>query len=226
MKLLIFMSLLIFILSISVIPISSYSLGEFSNFIEILTFFRYDFVFGPIFLFLLAMSKSYQLNAWIILRRFSSRKEIISFRITTVIVYAFLYTLLISTWAIIVTKLASYLHFKGISYTALLNYIPSVESDNFFSGASFFVVFFLITQLMGLVYVFFQELINNKSLVTLFCIFLMIIDRTISGFVSFYLVYGYKQIPFQSVLELSALIFIFFLLTRWMSTSSDFGSLN
>lgn len=226
MKLLIFMSLLLFILSISVIPISSYSLGEFSNFIEILTFFRYDFVFGPIFLFLLAMSKSYQLNAWIILRRFSSRKEIISFRITTVIVYAFLYTLLISTWAIIVTKLASYLHFKGISYTALLNYIPSVESDNFFSGAFFFVVFFLITQLMGLVYVFFQELINNKSLVTLFCIFLMIIDRTISGFVSFYLVYGYKQIPFQSVLELSALIFIFFLLTRWMSTSSDFGSLN
>lgn len=220
------MSLLLFILSISVTPISSYSIGEFSDFIEILTFFRYDFIFGPIFLILLAMSKSYQLNAWVILRRFSSRKEIISFKITTVIVYSFLYTLLISTWAIIVTKLSSYLHFKGISYTALLNYIPSVESDNIFSGVFFIIIFFLITQLMGVVYVFFQELINNKSLVTLFCIFLMIIDRTLTGFVSFYLVYGYKQMPFQSVLELSALIFIFFLLTRWMSTSSDFGGLN
>lgn len=220
------MSLLLFILSISVTPISSYSIGGFSNFIEILTFFRYDFIFGPIFLFLLAMSKSYQLNAWIILRRFSSRKEIISFKVTTVIVYSFLYTLLISTWAIIVTKLASYLHIKGISYTALLNYIPSVESDNIFSGVFFFIIFFLITQLMGLVYVFFQELFNNKSLVTLFCIFLMIIDRTLTGFVSFYLVYGYKQIPFQSVLELLVLIFIFFLLTRWMSNSSDFGGLN
>lgn len=151
------MSLLLFILSISVTPISSYSIGEFSDFIEILTFFRYDFIFGPIFLFLLAMSKSYQLNAWVILRRFSSRKEIISFKITTVIVYSFLYTLLISTWAIIVTKLSSYLHFKGISYTALLNYIPSVESDNIFSGVFFFIIFFLITQLMGLVYVFFKS---------------------------------------------------------------------
>ncbi|SNU99520.1 Uncharacterised protein [Bacillus pumilus] len=226
MKLLIFMSVLLFILSISVTPISSYGLAKFSNFIEILTFFRYDFMFGPIFLFLLVMSKSYQLNAWIILRRFSSRKEIISFKITTVIVYSFLYTLLISTWAIIVTKMASYLHFKGISYTALLNYIPSVESDNIFSGVFFFIIFFLMTQLIGVVYVFFQELINNKSLVTLFCIFLMIIDRTLTGFVSFYFVYGYKQAPFQSVLELSALIFIFFLLTRWVSTSSDFGSLN
>jgi|GEM_PF-5847596 len=220
------MCVLLCVLSISVTPISSYGLAKFSDFIEILTFFRYDFIFGPIFLFLLAISRSYQMNAWIILRRFSSRKEIISFKITTVIVYSFLYTLFISTWAIIVSKLASYLHFKGISYTALLNYMPSVESDNIFSGFFFFVVFFLITQLMGLVYVFFQELINNKSLVTLFCIFLMIIDRTLTGFVSFYLVYGYKQIPFQSVLELSALIFIFFLLTRWMSTSTDFGSLN
>lgn len=220
------MSLLIVMLSISIIPISPYSLGGFSNFIEILTFFRYDFIFGPIFIFLFAMSKSYQLNAWTILRRFSSRKEIISFKMTTVIVYSFFYTLFLSLWAIIVTKVMSYLNLKGISYTALLNYIPSEKNEDVSSGIFFILIFFLITQLTGVIFVFFHELFNNQSLATLLCVFLMIIDRILTGFFSFYFVYGYKQIPYQSVLELSTIIFIFFLLSRWMSTSSDLGSLD
>lgn len=102
-------------------------------------YFRYEFTYLPIFLILLATFSSKE-NDWQLLRRYSHRQQIASYKICFVLLVTAFFTAIV----------------------LLGSMMSNAASGEIVSLLYFSYIFFAVTAIFGLLYIVFQQLVQNN----------------------------------------------------------------
>lgn len=205
---------------IGLLPITSISLVTWSNLFDLIMTFRYEFFFGPLFIFL--VGALYHFNDWIRMRRYDHREDIANHLLALVMVMSGLFSSTVFLAAGIISLVNKHLIYPYFpAYHALLHYKPAQITEGTSVGW-FLILFYLITFVIGMLYFLLREWTNHHALAASLSIFLIVVDRFIFSFIPKLFYIGVVKYPIQAAALLITLIFLLFVILRLTFKQKDF----
>lgn len=166
---------------LAIIPSQSPSSASWHSIKDFILLFRYEYFHNIIFLILLgAFSGS---NDWILLRRFTHRYQIASYKIWLVFTVTGIWTTMVILASSLYTNIVRILIIPNLdNYSA-----PSIYAEEPIREGTtlyFIYTYFCVTALIGLLYVVLNLFINNRLLSTVILIIIIIFDQLKVGILS------------------------------------------
>lgn len=209
------------VMVISVLPVTFISFATWSTLHEFIRTFRFEFFYGP--LFILLFGSLYNSNDWIRLRRYERRKQIADHLITMVMSIAGIFAVTVFVGGGIISLVIKFIvhpHFPA--YHAMFQYQPEQTEEP--SVVWFFILFYLVSAAVGMLYVLFREWTNHHALAALIAIFMIVVDKFTVSLIPMILYLGYENFPLQSTGILIAFILLLLAIARLQIKQKDFYS--
>jgi len=201
------------------VPGSENTLVRWHSVKDFILLYRYEFFHFPAFLFLLG--SKFKVNSWIILRRYKNRNQIGTHKVLIVILCALFFSFIVSMLGVLCTAFVKYIVYPNMkNYHAIFLYVP--KSSQHSSFIYFVCIYFLITTILGIVFVIINDIFAHRFLSVVMLTTFVILDRfTISTIP--YLFYMSETIsPIYTVIILSVIAVILGSIVRFSSTCKNY----
>ncbi|KAF0993771.1 hypothetical protein [Geobacillus sp. TFV-3] len=156
-----------------IFPLGMVMVGKWHSLKDFILLYRYEFFHLPAFLLLLG--SALQTNAWVVLRRYRTRRQIGLHKALLVIVLAGGVSLWVAAVGGLCTTFAKYIIYPNIQNVhAAFLYVP--HSGDKSSFPYFLVMYFFITVIYGLLFIAFIDFGWNRFFAFVAVIILAILD--------------------------------------------------
>ncbi|ADU92789.1 hypothetical protein [Geobacillus sp. Y412MC52] len=167
------LSVMALLMVAGILPLGMVVVGKWHSLKDFILLYRYEFFHLPAFLFLLG--SALQTNAWIVLRRYRTRREIGLHKALLVIVLAGGVSLWVAAVGGLCTTFAKYIiHPNMQNAHAAFLYVP--HSGDKSSFLYFLVMYFFVTAIYGLLFVAFIDFGGNRFFAFAAVIILAVLD--------------------------------------------------
>ena len=169
---------------VATVPGNSKVLLEWHSTRDFVLLFRFEFLHVPTFLILLG--SIFRVNDWLIIRRYKNREQLGTNKLFLVIIISGLFSIVVMILGIICTSIVKFIIYPNIiNYTSLFLYVPVTSQKNSF--VYFACIYFLITTVLGLIFILLTDIIKNKILSAIILITFVILDRFTLAIIPYFL---------------------------------------
>lgn len=183
---------------------------------DLIMAFRYEFFFGPLFIFLIGAL--YHFNDWIRLRRYEHREAIANDISTLVMIMSALFSSTVFLTAALLSFVTKQLIYPSFLSYSLVQNKPIVEMSDLW----FLILFYLVTSFLGILYALLREWTNHNIFAAFLTISPFIIEEVSYSFTTKLFTIGSAQYPVHATTLLFVIIFLMFGALRLMVKRKDF----
>ncbi|WP_461201836.1 hypothetical protein [Anoxybacillus sp. TBDG-1] len=188
------------------IPWGKNTLVQWHSAKDFILLYRYEFFHFPAFLLLLG--STFKTNGWIILRRYRTRTQIGMHKVFTVIFCAGLLSFIVFMLGVLCTAFVQYIVYPNMKdYHAIFLYVPKSSSQHS-SFIYFICTYFLITTILGMVFVIITDVLLHRFLSIIALMTFVILDRLTTSIIP-YLFYVSEEVsPISTIMALLVIVII------------------
>lgn len=217
---LLFLSITPIFMVFSTIPLDVMPIKTWGYWKDLVVSLRFEFLYAP--LIIIMVGSQLKNNEWDMLRKYEKREQIFIYWTSFVLIFSLIFSCVVLISALIINKAADYYLNSGHNsdYKSFLLYQPNNISHNE-SMIIFFIIFFLLISIIGILYIILHSIFNHKILTALFLITLIIFDRFTFSVIPLCLYLG-NQLPLNISLILLFSLILLVIIGYWVSENKDY----
>ncbi|WP_025950777.1 hypothetical protein [Geobacillus thermocatenulatus] len=189
-----------------VLPLGMMAIGKWHSLKDFILLYRYEFFHLPVFLFLLG--STLQTNAWVILRRYRTRRQIGLHKALLVVVLAGGVSLWVTVAGGLCTMFVKFIIYPHMpnAHAAFL-YVPHSEDKSSF--LYFLVMYFFVTAIYGLLFIVFIDFGWSRFFAFAAVIILAVLDMFTVHMLPYLFYISEQASPVWTILVLIVVLLMF-----------------